>query len=133
MAMADITKYLKSIRKDAAFISADVLETVSYENKAKNTWVEIVNPEFTSLCPKTGLPDYGIIRIKYLPQKAIVELKSLKYYFLQYRNAGIYYENLCKLILKHLVKKVQPLEMIVEAEFSARGGMTTKVVSTYKK
>jgi 7-cyano-7-deazaguanine reductase len=133
MTMEDITKYLKSIRKDAAFITADVLEIVPYENKAKNTWVEIENPEFTSLCPKTGLPDYGIICIKYMPEKLIIELKSLKYYFLQYRNTGIFYENLTKLILKHLVKKVKPLEMIVEAEFTPRGGLTTKVVSSYKK
>ncbi|MEI6613881.1 MAG: preQ(1) synthase [Chrysiogenales bacterium] len=133
MTQDDIGAYLKSIRKDASFIVADVLEIVPYENKGKNTWVEIVNPEFTSLCPKTGLPDYGTIRIKYLPEKAIVELKSLKYYFLQFRNAGIFYENLCQLILKHLVEKVRPLEMIVEAEFSSRGGLTTKVTSTYKK
>jgi 7-cyano-7-deazaguanine reductase len=133
MTQNDISKYLKSIRKDAAFISTDVLEIVPYENKAKNTWVEIENPEFTSLCPKTGLPDYGIICIRYMPDKWIVELKSLKYYFLQYRNAGIFYENLCRLILKHLVKKVRPLEMTVEAEFRPRGGLTTKVMSTYKK
>lgn len=133
MTQDDISQYLKSIRKDASFISSDVLEAVPYENKAKNTWVEIENPEFTSLCPKTGLPDYGAIRIKYLPEKAIVELKSLKYYFLQYRNAGIFYENLCKLILKHLIEKVRPLEMTVEAEFSSRGGLSTKVTSTYKK
>jgi 7-cyano-7-deazaguanine reductase len=129
----DITEYLKSIRKDASFIAADVLEPVPYENKAKDTWVEIRNPEFTSLCPKTGLPDYGTILIRYMPDKFIIELKSLKYYFLQYRNTGIFYENLAKLILKHLVKKTQPLEMTVEAEFTPRGGLTTKVVSHYKK
>jgi 7-cyano-7-deazaguanine reductase len=133
MSMEDINKYLKSIRKDAAFITADVLEIVPFENKVKNTWVEIQNPEFTSLCPKTGLPDYGTIRVRYMPEKLIVELKSLKYYFLQFRNSGIFYENLCQLILKHLVKKVQPLEMTVEAEFTPRGGLSTKVISTYKK
>jgi 7-cyano-7-deazaguanine reductase len=133
MSMSAITEYLKSIRKDASFIAADVLEVVPFENKAKNTWVEIENPEFTSLCPKTGLPDCGTIRIRYMPEKLIIELKSLKYYFLQFRNAGIFYENLTKLILKHLVKKVRPLEMIVEAEFTPRGGLTSKVISTYKK
>ena len=133
MTMESITKYLKSIRKNASFINADVLETAPFENKAKNTWVEIENPEFTSLCPKTGLPDYGTIRIRYMPEKLIIELKSLKYYFLQFRNTGIFYENLTKLILKHLVKKVQPLEMIVAAEFTPRGGLSTKVISTYKK
>jgi 7-cyano-7-deazaguanine reductase len=133
MTMADITDYLKSIRKDASFIAADILEIVPFENKAENTWVEIQNPEFTSLCPKTGFPDFGTIRIRYRPDKKIVELKSLKYYFLQYRNAGIFYENLCQLILQHLVKKVQPLEMTVEAEFTPRGGLSSKVVSNYKK
>jgi 7-cyano-7-deazaguanine reductase len=133
MNLEEITDYLKSIRKDASFITADVLEIVPYENKAENTWVEIENPEFTSLCPKTGLPDHGLIRIRYMPAQAIIELKSLKYYFLQYRNSGIFYENLCKLILEHLVKKVQPLEMTVEAEFTPRGGLRSKVISTYKK
>ena len=133
MTLEDITEYLRSIRKDASFISADVLETVPYENKAKNTWVEIHNPEFTSLCPRTGLPDYGSIHIRYLPHERIVELKSLKYYFLQFRNSGIFYENLTQLILKHLVETLQPREMTVEAEFSARGGLTSKVLSSYKK
>lgn len=133
MNLEEITEYLRSIRKEASFISPEVLEAVAYENKGQSTRVEIIHPEFTSLCPMTGLPDYGTIRIEYLPLKAIVELKSLKYYFLQYRNAGIFYENLTQLILKHLVEKLRPLEMTVEAEFSARGGLTSKVVSTYKK
>jgi len=133
MKTEDITSYLQSIRKDAFFIDYDVLETEPFDNKDKVTRVEIINPEFTSLCPRTGLPDYGTIRIRYMPEKLIVELKSLKYYFLQYRNTGIFYESLTKLILKHLVKRVQPIEMIVEAEFTPRGGLTTKVVSSYKK
>ena len=133
MKTEDITAYLQSIRKDAFFIDYDVLETEPFDNKDKVTRVEIINPEFTSLCPRTGLPDYGTIRIRYMPEKLIVELKSLKYYFLQYRNTGIFYESLTKLILKHLVKRVQPIEMIVEAEFTPRGGLTTKVVSSYKK
>ncbi len=133
MKSEDITKYLQSIRQDAFFIDYDVLDTEPFDNKDKETKVEIVNPEFTSLCPRTGLPDYGTIRIRYTPDKLIVELKSLKYYFLQYRNTGIFYESLTKLILKHLVKKVHPVEMTVEAEFTPRGGLTTKVVSSYKK
>jgi len=133
MKSEDITAYLQSIRKDSFFIDYDMLETEPFDNKDKATRVEIVNPEFTSLCPRTGLPDYGTIRIRYMPEKLIVELKSLKYYFMQYRNTGIFYESLTKLILKHLVKRVQPLEMTVEAEFTPRGGLTTKVVSSYKK
>jgi 7-cyano-7-deazaguanine reductase len=133
MTLEDISEYLQAIRKDASSISADVLEIVPYENRAKNTRVEIRNPEFTSLCPKTGLPDYGTVTVTYTPDKAIIELKSLKYYFLQYRNSGIFYENLAKLVLAHLVEKVRPLEMTVEAEFTPRGGLTTKVISSYKK
>jgi 7-cyano-7-deazaguanine reductase len=133
MTRDDISQYLQSIRKDAFFVDYDVLETEPFENKGKETRVEIVNPEFTSLCPRTGLPDYGTIRIAYVPDKLIVELKSLKYYFLQYRNTGIFYEKLTQLVLKHLVKRTQPMEMTVTAEFTPRGGLTTKVVSTYKK
>ena len=133
MNMEKITEYLIKIRKGVSFICSEVLEPIPYENKEKNTWVEISNPEFTSLCPKTGLPDSGTITIKYLPDKYIVELKSLKYYFLQFRNAGIFYENLTKLILDHLVKVLDPFEMVVEAEFTARGGISSKVTSRYVK
>ncbi len=133
MNIAVITEYLKNIRKEGDFISPEVLEAIPYQNKAKNTRVEISNPEFTSLCPKTGLPDFGTITIKYLPDHYIVELKSLKYYFLQFRNTGIYYENLTPLILSHLVKVLDPLEMTVEAEFTARGGISSKITSEYKK
>jgi 7-cyano-7-deazaguanine reductase len=129
----DITAYLVSIRTDAGSISADALEALPYENRSANTRVEIRHPEFTSLCPKTGLPDYGSVRIVYVPDRAIVELKSLKYYFLQYRNSGIFYENLTPLILKHLVDRLQPLEMTVEAEFTPRGGLSSKVTSSYRK
>jgi 7-cyano-7-deazaguanine reductase len=130
--MEKIIDYLINIRQDASFISSEVLEAIPYENKEKNTWVEISNPEFTSLCPKTGLPDFGTITIKYLPDKHIVELKSLKYYFLQFRNTGIFYENLTKLILNHLVKVLDPFEMVVEAEFTARGGISSKITSRYE-
>ncbi|MCX6581930.1 MAG: preQ(1) synthase [Candidatus Aminicenantes bacterium] len=131
--MEKITSHLIKIRQDASFISPEVLDPIPYENKEKNTRVEIVNPEFTSLCPKTGLPDFGTITVKYLPDRSIVELKSLKYYFLQFRNTGIYYENLTRLILDHLVKTLEPFEMVVEAEFTPRGGVSSKVTSTYAK
>ena len=128
-----INKYLKEIRKSSNFISSDMLEPIPYKNPEKNTWVEIKNPEFTSLCPKTGLPDFGTICIKYIPDKYIVELKSLKYYFIQFRNTGMFYENLSKLILNHLVKLLNPIEMIVEADFTPRGGISSKVISKYRK
>ncbi len=128
-----ITDYLTKIREDKSFISSDILVPLPYKNQNKNTIVEIENPEFTSLCPETGLPDFGTIRIEYLPDKKIVELKSLKYYFLQFRNTGIFYENLTKLILDHLVEKLEPFEIKVEAIFTSRGGISSKVTSGYKK
>jgi 7-cyano-7-deazaguanine reductase len=133
MSIKKVTEYLINIRQDTGFISAKVLEPIPYRNAKKNTRVEISNPEFTSLCPKTGLPDIGNITINYLPDRSIVELKSLKYYFLQFRNVGVFYENLTALILDHLVEALQPYEMIVEANFTPRGGITTRVVSSYKK
>jgi len=133
MSIKKIHEYLTDIRKDRDFVSSGVLEAIAYQNQNKNTWVEIKNPEFTSLCPKTGLPDYGTITIKYLPDKYIVELKSLKYYFLQFRNTGIFYENLTQLILEHLVEILEPFEMIVESTFSTRGGLSTRVTSDFKR
>lgn len=133
MSTQKVTEYLTNIRQDVEFVSAKVLEPIPYRNAKRNTRVEIINPEFTSLCPKTGLPDIGVITIDYIPDKFIVELKSLKYYFLQFRNVGVFYENLAALILDHLVEVLQPLDMTVEASFTPRGGITTKVVASYKK
>lgn len=133
MNQKQIEKYLSRIRQGADFISAEVLEPIPYENKEKNTWVEIEHPEFTSLCPKTALPDYGTITIRYLPDQHIIELKSLKYYFLQFRNTGIFYENLTKLILDHLVQVLHPHEMTVEATFTPRGGISSRISSHYKR
>lgn len=132
-ALQAIEHYLSSIRMPASSIVPTVLDPIPYQNKNKNTRIDIVNPEFTSLCPKTGLPDYGTITIKYLPDQYIVELKSLKYYFLQFRNAGIFYETLTPLILDHLVSVLDPLEMSVEAHFTSRGGISSTVISTYTR
>ena len=133
MSEKNIEKYLRKIQKNVEFISTEVLEPIPYENKSKNSMVEIKNPEFTSLCPRTGLPDYGTIYIKYLPDKYIIELKSLKYYFIQFRNVGIYYESLTPLILDYLVNILDPFEMFVEAQFTPRGGISTKVSSEYRR
>ncbi len=133
MDIEKVTEYLKNIRQEVDFISTKMLEPVPYQVSKKNTWVEITYPEFTSLCPRTGLPDMGTINIKYLPDRFIIELKSLKYYFLQFRNVGIFYESLTPLILDHLTAALQPFEMTVEASFTPRGGMTARITSSYKK
>ncbi len=88
-------------------------------------------PEFTSLCPKTGLPDFGEIRITYVPGPACIELKSLKYYLIDFRNRGIFYEHVTNHILDDLVAALQPRRMTVTGDFSVRGGIKTVVTASY--
>ena len=90
-------------------------------------------PEFTSMCPKTGLPDFGEITVRYVPDKSCVELKSLKYYLLEYRNRGVFYETLTNQILDDLVAACSPRRMTVVGAFTARGGITTSVTATYER
>ncbi|HKF39484.1 MAG TPA: preQ(1) synthase [Candidatus Acidoferrum sp.] len=88
-------------------------------------------PEYTSMCPKTGLPDYGTITIQYKPRKSCIELKSLKLYLLAYRNLGIFYENAVNKILHDIVAAVQPAWCIVKGEFTPRGGLNTTVFARW--
>lgn len=115
-------------------IKADILEPIDYEFKSKRD-IDIViqNPEYTSVCPMTGLPDFGCITVKYRPKTKIVELKSLKFYLLQYRNVGIFYESLVNRILDDLVSVLQPKFMEVSGDFTSRGGITTKVTAVFKE
>lgn len=94
--------------------------------------IDIRCPEFTSMCPKTGLPDFGEIRIEYVPDQTCIELKALKYYLLEYRNKGIFYEAATNQILDDLVAACRPRRMTVTGAFSARGGITTSVVAEYR-
>lgn len=84
-------------------------------------------PEYTSVCPKTGLPDYGTITIQYRPRKLCLELKALKTYLLAYRNLGIFYENAVNRILRDIVEATRPEWCMVRGEFTPRGGLTTTV------
>ena len=90
-------------------------------------------PEFTCLCPKTGQPDFATIRIRYVPDRACVELKSLKLYLWSYRNEGAFHEAVTNRILDDLVAAVEPLEMSVEGDFYVRGGIHTVVVASYRR
>ena len=103
------------------------LETFDNKYPSRDYTVTIVNPEFTSVCPKTGLPDFGTITINYIPNKKCVELKSLKYYFLEYRSTGIFYETVVNKILDDLVSVLHPKWMEVTGNFTARGGISTTV------
>jgi 7-cyano-7-deazaguanine reductase len=90
-------------------------------------------PEFTSVCPKTGLPDHGTLRLIYTPAARCLELKSLKMYTLAYRNLGIFQENVVNRVLADIVRATDPVEATVIGDFAARGGITTRVTATYRK
>ena len=109
----------------------DILEIFDNTYPNRDYTIEIVNPEFTSVCPITGLPDFGTITVRYVPDKSCVELKSLKYYFLEFRNAGIFYENITNRILDDLVALLQPRSMTVITAWNARGGITETVSVSY--
>jgi 7-cyano-7-deazaguanine reductase len=110
----------------------EILEVFENSYPGRDYTIEIVNPEFTSVCPITGLPDFGTITVRYVPDKTCIELKSLKYYFLEFRNAGIFYENITNRILDDLAGLVKPRSMTVVTEWKARGGITETVTADYR-
>jgi 7-cyano-7-deazaguanine reductase len=112
---------------------SDRLETFSNPRPDRDFEIAIDCPEFTSMCPKTGLPDFGTIRIRYVPDERCIELKSLKYYLLEYRSQGIFYEAATNKILDDLVAACGPRRMTVIGDFTARGGITTRVTAEHVK
>jgi 7-cyano-7-deazaguanine reductase len=109
----------------------DMLETFENQYPDRDYTIEIVCPEFTSVCPKTGQPDYGTLIFTYVPAEKCVELKSLKMYLQQFRNMGIFYENVTNKILDDMVAVLNPREMVLTAKFNARGGITTTVSAEF--
>ena len=109
------------------------IETFPNPRPERDYEIDIRAPEFTSVCPKTGLPDFGEIRIQYVPGDRCIELKAFKYYLLEFRSKGIFYEAVTNRILDDLVAACAPRRMTVTGAFSARGGITTTVVATYPK
>lgn len=112
-------------------VSTKILETFENPFPQRDYLIEIVCPEFTSLCPKTGQPDFGILTFTYCPAERCIELKSLKLYLQQFRDQGIFYENITNSIVEDLVEIIEPQRLKCEATFSARGGITTKVTVQY--
>jgi 7-cyano-7-deazaguanine reductase len=108
-----------------------MLETFPNPRPERDFEIAIDCPEFTSMCPKTGLPDFGVIRIRYVPDRSCIELKSLKYYLLEFRNQGIFYEAAVNRILDDLVAACRPRRMTVIGDFTARGGITTRVTADF--
>lgn len=109
----------------------DLLETFPNPCPERDYTIESVCPEFTSLCPKTGQPDFGTLTITYIPDKLCFELKSLKLYLQQYRNHGAFYEAVTNLILDDLVAVTKPRSMKIVAAFTPRGGIRTNVIVEY--
>ncbi|MCX5749555.1 MAG: preQ(1) synthase [Candidatus Saganbacteria bacterium] len=113
---------------------ADKLPKIEiFENNFQDYEITIIEPEFTSVCPKTGLPDFGTITIKYIPGKFCAELKSLKAYFNSYRNIGIFMENSVNRILKDFVFACKPKKAEIAGDFNPRGGIKTVVKACYPK
>ena len=115
-----------------AGVDAELPEIETWENQYPGYVIEIQTPEFTSVCPKTGLPDHGEVTIQYIPDKLCLELKSLKMYLIAYRNLGVFQENAVNRILRDVVRACDPLEATVTGEFTPRGGLFTKVTAAYQ-
>jgi 7-cyano-7-deazaguanine reductase len=112
-------------------MSGSPVETFPNPRPGRAYEIDIRCPEFTSMCPKTGLPDFGEIRVTYTPADQCLELKSLKYYLLEFRNKGIFYESATNQILDDLVAACSPRRMTVVGDFTPRGGIRTSVTVSY--
>jgi len=112
-------------------MSRDLLETFANQFPQRDYVIEIVCPEFTSVCPKTGQPDFGTITIRYIPDLKCVELKSLKFYLQSFRSQGIFYEMVTNQILEDLTAAVAPRQMTIVAAFTPRGGISTTVTAEF--
>lgn len=109
-----------------------LLETFENKYPDRDYAVTHIAPEFTSLCPKTGQPDFATITVEYIPDKLCVELKSLKFYLNSYRNDGIFFESVTNQILDDLVSVTKPRCMLITAEFNVRGGISSVIEAEYE-
>lgn len=114
-------------------LNAKLPKIECFPNQFKDYEITHIIPEFTSLCPRTGLPDFGTITIKYVPNSLCIELKSLKTYIGAYRSIGIFYENSVNRILDDIVKACRPICAEVIGEFNPRGGIKSVIRATYPR
>jgi 7-cyano-7-deazaguanine reductase len=114
-------------------VSREILETFPNPAPHRDYVIEHVSPEFTSVCPKTGQPDFATITLRYIADELCVELKSLKFYYGSYRSEGIYYEAVVNRILDDVVAVLSPRFACVEGEFAVRGGISSAVTAEYRK
>lgn len=120
------------IQKEEA-IDFAILEAIPFDYPGSATEVVYETDEFTCVCPWTGLPDFAQLAIRYIPQLSLIELKSLKYYLTSYRNVGILQEHTVNRILQDLVQLLDPLSMVIEADYKERGGLRSKAIARYEK
>lgn len=113
-------------------VSLPTLDVFENQYPGRHYTITITVPEFTSVCPKTGLPDFGTITIEYIPQTLCLELKALKYYMNAYRNVGMFYEHVTNKILDDLVQACDPFWIQVTSEFTPRGGIRTSVTASHQ-
>lgn len=117
-----------------AGVRATLPEIETWPNQYQTGYeIEIEMPEFTSVCPKTGLPDHGTLTLRYVPDKFCLELKSLKMYALAYRNLGIFQENVVNRMLADVVRAAQPMEATLYGDFAARGGISTRITASWSR
>ena len=125
------TKLGYSERHAKSGITVPLPDIETFPNQYKGYEITIEIPEYTAICPKTKLPDFGTITLRYMPDKACLELKSLKLYIHAYRNLGIFYENAVNRILYDVVKACRPAWAKVTGTFAARGGLSSKIEAPY--
>jgi len=114
-------------------VSRELLETFENPAPGRDYIIEHIAPEFTSVCPKTGQPDFATITLRYVAEGKCVELKSLKFYFGSYRNEGIFYEAVVNKILDDIVAVLSPRYASIEGEFAVRGGISSTITAEYRK
>ena len=112
-------------------IKSDLLMAFEYEYPGSSTEVLIDTDEFTAVCPWTGLPDFGTLKVRYVPNKLCIELKSMKYYLLSFTGVGVVQEHAANIILNDLKNVCEPISMYVELDYKIRGGLHTSVVASY--
>ena len=116
-----------------AGIDAALPEIETWPNTYPGYEIEIVLPEFTSVCPKTRLPDFGKLTLRYVPDQKCLELKSLKMYTLEYRNLGIFYENVINRFLRDVVNACEPMRATLVGDFTPRGGIQSKITASWSR
>ena len=121
------------LQNDIREMKTPSIETWKNEYSDKDYTIEVTTPEFTAICPKTGLPDFGTIQIRYIPDEQCVELKSLKEYFLSYRNVGIFHEHVVNKILEDFVAACNPRRGEIVGDFHVRGGIKTVIRANYER